>query len=182
MKNLIEYLPPIFRNLEQIQIIYAIENKTLEEQWKAVNMIIADQWIETATQRGIARREKILNIQPYPDATLEQRRQRVLALWFSYIPYTYRTLKKILTMLCGEDGYILQLYPNIYTISLEIKLDDKVVSTDIVNLVLEMIPANLIFSYDAHFELKDLDVYVGTDLSAGSHDIIDCEQIEIETG
>lgn len=178
MKKVIEYLPPIFKALEQIQIISNIEDETLETQWKAVNMIIADQWIETATQRGISRREKILNIQPYPDDTLEQRRQRVLALWFSYIPYTYRTLKKILTMLCGEDGYVIELYPDIYTISLEINLDNKVVSADIVNLVLEMIPANLIFVYNANFELKDLDVYVGTDLSAGSHDIIDCE-IEI---
>lgn len=178
MKKTIEYLPPMFKDLEQIQIISDIEDETLQILWIAVNMIIADQWIETATQRGIARREKILHIQPYEDATLEERRQRVLALWFSYIPYTYRTLKRILTMLCGEDGYILELYPDIYTLKLEIKLDNKVVSADIVTLVLEMIPANMIFAYNANFKIKDLDMYVGTDLSAGSHDIIDCE-IEI---
>lgn len=176
MKKPNEYLPPIIKELEQIQIISDVEDEILQTQWEAVNMIIDDQWIETATQRGIKRREKILNVQPYSDATLEERRQRVLALWFSYIPYTYRTLKKILDMLCGEEKYTLELFPNIYTLKLEIELENKTVSTDIVNLVTEMIPANLIFIYNTNFEIKDLTVYVGTDLSAGSHDIIEAEQ------
>lgn len=177
MKKYLDYLPDIIKNLEQIKQIANIEDKVLESERKTIEGIILDQWIETATERGIKRREKILNIYPYENSTLEQRRTRVLALWFSYIPYTYRTLLMILDMLCEIGMYTVELYPNIYLIKLSSKMTERNVSKDIINLVHKMIPANLVFEYNMNFEIKDLKFYVGVDLSTGSHDIIECEEI-----
>lgn len=60
----------------------------------------------TAEESGIARREKILGIQPLDTATLEERRLEVLLKWFSVPPYTERALRRRLDASLGADNYI----------------------------------------------------------------------------
>lgn len=64
-----------------------------------------DILITTATETGIARREKILGILPDPNDSLEARRAVVLFWWYNRMPYTRRVLEGKIAALCGKDNY-----------------------------------------------------------------------------
>lgn len=144
MKELTQYLPPIFRELKEIKEAARIEGIILEAQWEEVRNIIADQWIEISTERGIARREKMLGIQPFADESLEDRRFKILSKWNKKLPYTYRGLEQLLNTLCGSDGYVMELKPNEYSLDIKIELTRKRMLDEVRKTVQEMIPANLV--------------------------------------
>lgn len=160
MKPYLDYLPQVLAELEEIKEIAKAEDITLESEWENVNKIIADQWIEISTERGIIRREKMLGIQPFTDDTLETRRFRILTRWNEKLPYTYRVLIERLNSLCGVGGYELDLKPNLYSISIKIELTQKRMFNDVQDLSRRMIPANMILvvtlRYNQHFTLARL--------------------------
>lgn len=160
MKELTEYLPPIFKELEEIKEIARIEGVVLETEWEEVKNIISDQWIEIATERGIERREKMLGIQSFADESLEDRRFKILSKWNKKLPYTYRGLEQLLNALCGADGYVMELKPNEYSLDIKIELKRKRMLNEVQNTVQEMIPANLILlvslKYNQYQTLKSL--------------------------
>lgn len=157
MKELTEYLPPVFKELEEIKEIARIEGITLEAEWEEVKNIISDQWIEIATERGIERREKMLGIQPFSDESLEDRRFKILSKWNKKLPYTYRGLEQLLNALCGADGYVMELKPNEYSLDIKIELKRKRMLNEVQNTVQEMIPANLILMVSLKYnQYKDL--------------------------
>jgi hypothetical protein len=160
MKPYLDYLPQVLAELDEIKEISKAEDITLGAEWKNVKDIISDQWIELSTERGIKRREKLLNIQPFADDTLETRRFRILTRWNEKLPYTYRVLSEKLDTLCGVDGYELELKPNLYSLSIKIELTQKRMLNDVQELSRRMIPANMVLvvtlRYNQHFTLARL--------------------------
>lgn len=141
--NLIDYLPNIFKNSLEMKEIMSIENPFLEAIWQACEDCIDDQFIIEATENGIARREKMLNIDTYSTDSLEDRRFRLLAKYNENIPYTRRTLDALLESLCGAGGYTLEFLTNEFTVKIELALSERSQS-DIVKETLERIlPYNM---------------------------------------
>ena len=63
MKQMYEkYLPPFVRDTREFQILSNIEGDILQEEKQAKQNLESDQWIITATERGLNRRAKLLNI------------------------------------------------------------------------------------------------------------------------
>jgi len=165
MKELTQYLPPIFRELEEIKEAARIEGIILEAQWEEVRNIIADQWIEISTERGIARREKMLGIQPFADESLEDRRFKILSKWNKKLPYTYRGLEQLLNALCGAGGYVMELKPKEYSLDIKIELTRKRILDEVQRTVQEMIPANLVLVVSLKYnQYKDLKKFRYKDL------------------
>lgn len=65
--------------------------------------------ITTSEESGIARREKILKINPPDTATLEERRLEVLLRWFQVPIYTETTLRRTLDAALTPERYTLQI-------------------------------------------------------------------------
>ncbi len=63
--------PPIIQELEEFQKIAEIEELYFEQLKQEIQNIVDDQFIQTATEKGIARRERMLKISPFADDTLE---------------------------------------------------------------------------------------------------------------
>ncbi len=143
MIDIKEYWPPIIRELKEFRKIAEIENPELEKLWQEIENIVDDQFIETATERGIARREKILGVVPFADDTLESRRFRVRGLWNEKLPYTYRVLLEKLENLCGADGYTISLNTEEYSLDIKIELTKKRMFDAVSEIVKRMIPANI---------------------------------------
>lgn len=167
MKKYLDYLPPILNELAQIKIISVPEDEILQKQWQAVEVITNDQWISTMTERGIIRREKILNIKPYANDTLETRRARIFERWNENRPYTYRRLIQIFDMICGFDRYMIELIHNDYKLTIrliEVKVGDyrKTLFYDLHSMAKRVVPANLIFivmQYDLIIIIVPIEIY-----------------------
>ena len=84
--DLVSYLPPFVAEYKEINATLTAENPEFEIAWDAANRVLYNEFIATADEYGISKFEKILNIFPSVEDTLESRRARVAARWFTSIP------------------------------------------------------------------------------------------------
>ncbi|MCF6464214.1 putative phage tail protein [Clostridium sp. Cult1] len=151
MKRVEEYYPNVLHDIEEYMEIAKTENPELEIAWQSVIDLTDDQFIETATERGVARREKILKITPFADDDLESRRFRVLARENDKLPYTYRVLVNKLDQLCGKDGYVMTRNLGKHTLKIKIELTKKRMFDEVDKLARRMAPANLIITVELRY-------------------------------
>jgi len=149
--------PPIIQELEEFQKIAEIEELFFKRLQQEIQNIVDDQFIQTATEKGIARREKILKIAPFADDTLETRRFRVQGAWNDKLPYTYRVLLERLDSLCGPDGYVIELNAGEYSLNIKIELTRRRMFDEVVKISRQMVPANIVITvelrYNQHLSL-----------------------------
>lgn len=142
--NLISYLPQFIEDYREIKHITDAENPEFQRLSDKTEVIKDNQFIITCNEIGISRFEKLLNIVPNIDDTLEARISRVIIRWNDGIPYTYRSLIERLNTLCGEGNYV--VLPNFDKYELEIiaslSLSSQVDELDFI--ITYMIPANLV--------------------------------------
>ncbi len=155
------------QNIKEFKVISDLEDAELLNLKQEVANLIDDQFIETATEKGIARREKMLNIQPYSDDTLESRRFRTSVQWNNQGPYTQNQLINRLANLVGDDGYTIALSHESYTLTVKISLGVKRMLNDAEIMVTNMAPCNLIINvdllYNRHIDLANFThEYLGT--------------------
>lgn len=121
--DLVSYLPPFMAEFREIDIALKAEDPEFLLLWKAADKVLKNEFIETADEYGIERFERMLDILPSPEDTLESRRARVQSQWVNVLPYTARMLLQKLQIVCRstdfelrndfEKGYTLILYTNL---------------------------------------------------------------------
>lgn len=146
--DLCNYLPGILKNVKELDAIMAVETPVINSIWQACEDCMNDQFISEATENGIARREKMLNITPFTSDTLEDRRFRVLTKYNENMPYTRRSLENLLAFLCGENGYQLTIITSVFTVNVKVALTAKKQVETIKELLERIIPYNMIFSVE----------------------------------
>ena len=62
--KLINYLPEFLRDIREYQAITVAEDPEIDTIWKRVEDAFKDQAVDTSTEYGVGRLEKILNITP----------------------------------------------------------------------------------------------------------------------
>ena len=151
MTKIADLWPLIIQELREFQKIAEIEEPLFEQLEQAIEDIVNDQFIQTATERGIARREKMLKISPFADDTLETRRFRVQGVWNDKLPYTYRVLLERLDSLCGPDGYVMELNAGEYSLNIKIELTKKRMFDEVVKISRQMVPANIVVTVELRY-------------------------------
>lgn len=132
--------PEAVGKIKEIKAIYDM-NDTVNPISDAESLEL-DLFTSTATENGIARREKLYSIVAKDTDTLEDRRYRVLTKENSEIPYTIRSLKKKLETLCGEDGVSIELTEE--KITVKVALARKGMYEDTAEMLEEIVPLNLL--------------------------------------
>ena len=145
------YQPLIIKDYREFKEIAEIENTILTDCWSSSNNVFLDQFIETLTDNGCKRWEKILNIQPKGTDTLEVRRFRIKSRINEDLPYTYNALVNVLNSLCGEGQYTINLYNNEYRLKILIELTAKKLFDEVESTVKRMIPANMILEVSLRY-------------------------------
>lgn len=161
--HLLNYWMPLLRNLKEFKEIAKAEEPELRYILAAIDRALANMFIETADESGIERFEKIMGIIPDDEATLEQRRFKVLTLWNDYIPFTAAELGRKLVSICGsEDAFeLIERYKE-YIIELHTHLDVAGAFDMVLEVLDEMIPCNLVVLYENSVSVKSpLSVYFG---------------------
>lgn len=104
--NIIEYLPPYLQEVKQFQEIAQIEDEEFKNINKRAKAMCEESIISLATEEGLARYEKILNINSSQNVNLEDRRFMVKANYLNRGNFTLRWLKNKLYELCGDKFLI----------------------------------------------------------------------------
>lgn len=89
------YQPPLVRAQREMGYITSAENPEFNWLYGILDTAIKDQFIVTATEIGISRWERILNIKPPAGSTLEQRRAAVMARLLARIPINLEVVRQV---------------------------------------------------------------------------------------
>lgn len=144
-RKLLDYLPPVLREVMEMQAINEANEPEISIAWDALALVLANQFLETADARGLSVWETELKIFPKDTDSLEERRARIKAMWNLEIPYTIPWLKRWLTGICGPTGH--EVTVEDYTIC--VRLDHGIVpeanflEVEILKRILEVRPSNM---------------------------------------
>ena len=155
--DLVSYLPPFLAEYKEIRAALAAEDPEFRIIWEAADRVLWNEFIATADEFGVSRYEKLLGITPYEKEQLESRRNRVMARWFTRIPYTIRALIEKMALLCPKNDFEIR-FPVLGAYKLDaivsIDPDTEPLLSDICDLLEEFIPANLIYQATGRIERK----------------------------
>lgn len=152
------YLPEVFKTLKEIEAMAYVETPILEALWAKIESIMNDRFIVTATEDGLSRREKALEINVLETDTIETRRFRLLARYQEQAPYTYPVLKRLMNSLLGTGHYTMER--NVAEKWLKVRLELTAKGQfEAVEMMLERVsPQNMILEvtlrYNQHALLK----------------------------
>jgi hypothetical protein len=142
--DLVSYLPPFIADFKETSETLEAENPEFKIVWEAANRVLYNEFIATADEYGISRFEKILNILPSKEDTLESRRARVQTRWFTIIPYTMKSLISKMISLCGENDFSITKEFDSYRIIVETAFELFGQVEELENLLETMIPCNIV--------------------------------------
>lgn len=117
-RHLIDYLPPVLRKVREFQAINEANEPEFALAWAAIQLLLENQFLDTATEVGVSVWEKELKIRPKGTDILSARKARIKAMWNLRRPYTVPWLRQWLAAQCGQNGYTLDIED--YTILLEL--------------------------------------------------------------
>lgn len=141
--NLISYLPPVLQNIEEFKALFSAEDYEIESLLTALENLMKDQFVHEATENGIKRWERLLNIFPSTTDTLEMRRFEILNRLNIKIPYTITMLRNKIQALYGSDCDI-KYINDIYTLNIIVPNISEKELLNLKNMVNVIVPANLV--------------------------------------
>lgn len=147
-RNLIDYAPPILREFEEYKALMAAEQKQIDELWSIAHAILDEALVDQATGEGLKRWEKILGITCLDTDEVKVRRLRIQAKILEDVPYTEPVLRNILTGLCGEGNYSMDIKYDEYKVAIKVALVSKKLKDEVVAMAERVIPANMILDID----------------------------------
>lgn len=142
-RKLLEYLPPFMQEYTELYFLTNAEQPEFDGLWTAFSDALNDLFVQTATEKGIARWESIYGITPKDTDTLEERKFRLLTKINQGLPYTTTKLNEALTVICGAGNFLIDLQPANYHIEIRLALTNINNYQEVVELLAKMLPANL---------------------------------------
>lgn len=142
--NILKYLPYVFRDIKEMKAQASADEPELNLVWDRVENAFDDQFLYLMKETGIERWEKILEISPLGTDSIEDRRFRIISKLNVQLPYTYRMLDNYLKQMCGESGYEMDLDKERFLLTISLALGSKNQRTDIIKLIDEMVPCNIV--------------------------------------
>ena len=168
--DIYSYFPPVVAEMEEIKhISNALTNEFIRLQ-RARDETYKNQYVSTLEPSGCKRWETMLNIPSKQTDSLETRRMRIASQIVSEIPYTKETLKSILTNICGDTGYLLDIdHDNLkVTVKLEltVKEQQKILESTLGNII----PANMILDVSLRYRThEEVAKYTHEQLASYTH-------------
>lgn len=145
-RNLIDYVPPILKEVKELKTSYAAQQLEIETVWGKVDDAFNDQFISYATENGISRLENIYKIIPKATDTLESRKFNLLSKITLVKINNLSTLKQQIEKLCGND-YSIEVDNDNYVVRVRLFLSAKTEFDAVTELLKQFIPANILIDF-----------------------------------
>lgn len=142
-----DYLPPVITDTLEFRAIADAENPEFNYLWEKMYGLVDEYFVATATEYGVSRMEKVLNIVPLANATLEERKATIIWKQNLRIPYTMGFLKNIIISMVGEENQKIEHDNDTSTLTIKIREG----STDMFQLrrdLEKIIPQNLVLKLE----------------------------------
>lgn len=153
MNRLMQYLPKLYHDVVDFVELTETESLELISVEQAINRLLDDQFVVTASEQAIKRRERILGIQADPTTeTLEFRRKRLINRYSTKPPFTVRYLQRQLDFLVGEGLTIVSVDPQNFLLTVTANIDDAAVFKEVERTVRVVKPANMIYQQQTSLE------------------------------
>ena len=163
--KLCSYLPEVIRNVREYQVLCNVQSPPVNAMWKALEVVFDNGFLESLTEYGCKRWEKILQLTPDKSESLETRCKNIWIRLNENLPYTFRRLVMLMDSICGKNGYTMTLYHNDYFLDVSIQLTEQNLESHIVKQVMEMfervLPANIEYIKKFRYDAEDTSVKVG---------------------
>lgn len=142
-----EYWSPVVAESLEFTLIADAENPEFNYLWEKIYGLVDEYFVKTATEYGVSRMEKILNIVPLATETLDERKDKILWKLNLRIPYTMRFLKNLLASMVGEENRQVEHDNDTQVLTVKIKegLRDM---TQLRKDIEKIIPADLILNLE----------------------------------
>lgn len=142
-----EYWSPVVAESLEFIAIADAENPEFNYLWEKIYGLVDEYFVKSASEYGVRRMEKILNIVPLANETLDQRKAKIIWKLNLKIPYTMRFLKNILATMVGEENREVEHDNDTQTLTVRIRegLWDM---TQLEKDLLKIIPADLILKLE----------------------------------
>lgn len=169
-RKLIDYLPDIVKELSEFKQVMQTEQTQTEILWTAIDDLLKEAFVQEESKTGISKWESILYITPKDTDSLPIRRFRITGRLNEDLPFTYRTLERQLTALCGENGYSITLNNDEYTLLIRVALTSKKLKEEVGTLAERIVPLNLLLDVDLMYNThRMLKPYTHQHLSQYTH-------------
>lgn len=166
-KKLIAYLPELLRGNREIRQITKNQQQEIDRALEDLEMVFSNQFIESATQLGISRWEKLLSIPPTSDMSLEDRRRAVQLRLLERVPFTMRALEILLESICGEGKFEVMLNPLEYALRVDVDSDLQSLHQAVKTMLRRVIPANLIGEFQVSIPQAGAQLFLGGSVGMG---------------
>lgn len=145
-RRLLNYLPPVLREVLEIQTINKANEPEIAVAWDALTLVLANQFLDTADENGVSVWERELRIYPKDTDSMEARKARIKAMWNLELPYTVPWLRNWLAGLCGATGYELTVSGYVVNIQLDYNAlpNASSLAGEILDMLLAVRPCNML--------------------------------------
>ena len=163
-RKLIDYLPPVLQSVMEFAAITGAQQPEIEAAWDALNLVMDNQFIDTATEAGVTVWEKEIGIIPLATDTLDERKTRLMVQWNSNTNYTLSFFIQLLRLLDNDVSIVQQDYCLLITISFK-----DYTLHDLKNMFSMYLPANIIVLCKIKYPQKKFSRYTHSQLQHFTH-------------
>ena len=139
-----KYWTAVVRETDEFQRIAIAENPEFNKLSECIRRVLQDSFIHDATEYGVGRWEKMLNIIPETTDSLEDRKIRVLTQLNVRLPYTWRVLQQMIASFVGEGNYEMSYINDFSKLIIKIKVDSDSQYYAVLNLLRNVVPQNVV--------------------------------------
>ena len=144
-KKLQDYLPPILLETCEFPLLCLTGQAEMDALIAGTAEVMDAQFVTTAPLRGVERYEKIFGLVAKDTGTLEERRFAILSKMNAQMPYTVRSLRRMLAALCGEDGYSLEIDHGKYKLMVKMPVWEPQKLQAVRDMLYAVVPANMVY-------------------------------------
>ena len=144
-----KYWSPVVTESLEFTVIANAENPEFNYLWEKIYGLVDEFFVKSATEYGVSRMEKMLNLTPLITDTLDQRKDRLIWMMNLKLPYTMRFLKNILASLVGEENRQVEFDSDVQTLTIRIK-DGLTNMLHLRQDLEKIIPQNLILELESY--------------------------------
>ena len=159
--DLLELLPPLYREIEDYQQICNAEKVQFDRLANSILAVYQNFFVQTADADSIQKWEQVFHIRAKPSTeTLEFRRLRILSRLSTRPPYTLAFLYQQLDELLGSGNWTCQVdYPN-YALAIGADTESKPHRDEMIRLIHQIKPAHISFRSFLFHVAEKMPVYV----------------------
>lgn len=163
--NILQYLPEYLQEIREYKEICSTEDIELEQLENKIEEVIKEVNVQTASDYGLSRYEKIFNI-VNTTTDIDERRFKVRSKLINQLPFNMKWLDSKLKSLVGAENYKINLDSENYQITIQISHIFPDIATVMNNDLRQQLPANLIITVNL-FRAETSNLYVGGFIHVG---------------